>query len=100
MAFEDNPAAKRRNTRTTEAGHEQRRHHGQSRKCESRIVRLGVGSPLWWLCTTSSAVVPGVSHGGTNTSGSEMDVLERGDQHFGDDSRLSHSPSRGSGTRR
>ena len=46
-------------------------------KRESRIVRLGVGLPLGWLCTTSSAVVPGVRHAGTNTSGSEMDVLER-----------------------
>ena len=33
--------------------------------------------PLGWLCTTSSAVVPGVRHAGTNTSGSEIDVLER-----------------------
>ena len=53
-----------------------------SAACASRSVSrassgLGVGSPLGWLCTTSSAVVPGVRHAGTNTSGSEMGVLER-----------------------
>ena len=53
-----------------------------SAACASRIVSrassgLGAGSPLGWLCTTSSAVVPGVRHAGTNTSGSEMGVLER-----------------------
>ena len=53
-----------------------------SAACASRSVSrassgLGVGSPLGWLCTTSSAVVPGVRHAGTNTSGSDTDVLER-----------------------
>ena len=53
-----------------------------SAACANRSVSrassgLGVGSPLGWLCTTSSAVVPGVRHAGTNTSGSEMGVLER-----------------------
>ena len=53
-----------------------------SAACANRSVSrassgLGVGSPLGWLCTTSSAVVPGVRHAGTNTSGSEVGVLER-----------------------
>src|SRR5262249_60818231 len=38
---------------------------------------LGVGSPLGWLWTTISPVVPGVTHAGTKTSGIETGVLSR-----------------------
>ena len=38
---------------------------------------LGVESPLGWLWTTITPVVPGVRHAGTNTSGIEAGVLAR-----------------------
>ena len=38
---------------------------------------LGVGSPLGWLWTTITPVVPGVRHAGTKTSGIETGVLAR-----------------------
>ena len=38
---------------------------------------LGVGSPLGWLWITINAVVPGVRHAGTNTSGIDTGVLAR-----------------------
>ena len=43
----------------------------QRRSVSRASSGLGVGSPLGWLWTTISAVVPGVRHAGTNTSGIE-----------------------------
>ena len=58
----------------------EQRHVEEVGRVDERIVNrasswLGVGSPLGWLCTTSSAVVPGVRHAGTKTSGSETGVV-------------------------
>src|SRR3954470_15494259 len=49
----------------------------RSRLVSATSSGLGTGSPEGWLCATRTAIVPGVTHAGTNTSGIEIRAASR-----------------------